>query len=63
MPQEAFGGFRRLVHFHGERAPGPGAALHLWVAPGPAVVLGLAIGWMDLLFNMILVNGVARLSR
>jgi 3-methyladenine DNA glycosylase/8-oxoguanine DNA glycosylase len=36
--QEAFGGFRRLVHFHGERAPGPGAALHLWVAPGPAVV-------------------------
>jgi len=28
-----------------------------------AVVLGLAIGWMDLLFNMILVNGVARLSR
>lgn len=36
--QEAFGGFRRLVHFHGERAPGPGAALHLWVAPGPDVV-------------------------
>ena len=28
-----------------------------------AVALGLAIGWMDLLFNMILVNGVARLSR
>ena len=36
--QEAFGGFRRLVHFHGERAPGPGAALHLWVAPGPQTV-------------------------
>jgi len=28
-----------------------------------AVVLGLAIGWMDLLFNLILVNGVARLTR
>lgn len=36
--QEAFGGFRRLVHFHGERAPGPGAALRLWVAPGPETV-------------------------
>ena len=36
--QEAFGGFRRLVHFHGERAPGPGAALRLWVPPGPDVV-------------------------
>ncbi|MFZ1410251.1 MAG: DNA-3-methyladenine glycosylase 2 family protein [Micropruina sp.] len=31
--QEAFGGFRRLVHRHGERAPGPGEALHLWVQP------------------------------
>jgi len=28
-----------------------------------AVVLGLAIGWMDLLFNWILVHGVARLGR
>jgi preprotein translocase subunit SecE len=28
-----------------------------------AVVLGLAIGWMDLLFNWILVSGVARLGR
>lgn len=36
--QEAFGGFRRLVHFHGERAPGPGAGLHLWVPPSPEVV-------------------------
>ena len=36
--QEAFGGFRRLVHFHGERAPGPGAALQLWVPPGPLTV-------------------------
>ncbi|MFT3859722.1 DNA-3-methyladenine glycosylase family protein [Micropruina sp.] len=36
--QEAFAGFRRLVHFHGERAPGPGVALHLWVPPGPEVV-------------------------
>ena len=36
--QEAFGGFRRLVHFHGERAPGPVQTLHLWVPPGPEIV-------------------------
>ena len=36
--QEAFGGFRRLVQRHGEPAPGPGAALRLWVPPGPATV-------------------------
>jgi len=36
--QEAFAGYRRLVHFHGERAPGPGATLHLWVPPGPETV-------------------------
>ena len=40
--QEAFGGFRRLVHFHGERAPGPGPDLYLWVAPGPEVVRMIA---------------------
>ncbi len=28
-----------------------------------SVVLGLLIGWMDLLFNLILVDGVAALSR
>jgi 3-methyladenine DNA glycosylase/8-oxoguanine DNA glycosylase len=33
--QEAFAGFRRLVHRHGERAPGPGGELRLWVQPGP----------------------------
>jgi 3-methyladenine DNA glycosylase/8-oxoguanine DNA glycosylase len=31
--QEAFAGFRRLVHRYGERAPGPGAELRLWVQP------------------------------
>jgi len=31
--QEAFGGFRRLVHRYGERAPGPGRELRLWVQP------------------------------
>lgn len=36
--QEAFGGFRRLVHFFGERAPGPGADMRLWVPPGPEAV-------------------------
>jgi 3-methyladenine DNA glycosylase/8-oxoguanine DNA glycosylase len=33
--QEAFAGFRMLVHRHGERAPGPGADLGLWVQPTP----------------------------
>jgi len=33
--QEAFAGFRRLVHRFGERAPGPGAGLKLWVQPAP----------------------------
>ena len=28
-----------------------------------SVVLGVAIGWMDLLFNLILVDGVAALTR
>ena len=31
--QEAFAGFRMLVHRYGERAPGPGAELRLWVQP------------------------------
>lgn len=33
--QEAFAGFRRLVHRFGERAPGPGADRRLWVQPSP----------------------------
>jgi 3-methyladenine DNA glycosylase/8-oxoguanine DNA glycosylase len=33
--QEAFAGFRRLVHRYGERAPGPGRELRLWIQPGP----------------------------
>jgi 3-methyladenine DNA glycosylase/8-oxoguanine DNA glycosylase len=31
--QEAFGGYRSLVHRFGSRAPGPGEARRLWVAP------------------------------
>ena len=31
--QEAFAGFRMLVHRFGERAPGPGERLRLWVQP------------------------------
>jgi len=31
--QEAFAGFRRLVHRYGERAPGPGADVGLWIQP------------------------------
>jgi 3-methyladenine DNA glycosylase/8-oxoguanine DNA glycosylase len=34
--QEAFGGYRSLVHRFGSRAPGPGEARRLWVAPIPA---------------------------
>lgn len=36
--QEAFAGFRRLVHRFGERAPGPGAQLRLWVQPDAATI-------------------------
>jgi len=36
--QEAFAGFRRLVHRYGERAPGPGGALRLWVQPAAETV-------------------------
>ena len=33
--QEAFAGFRRLVHRFGERAPGPGTERGVWVQPCP----------------------------
>jgi len=33
--QEAFAGFRMLVHRFGERAPGPGEQRRLWVQPSP----------------------------
>jgi 3-methyladenine DNA glycosylase/8-oxoguanine DNA glycosylase len=33
--QEAFAGFRMLVHRFGERAPGPGRDQRLWVQPTP----------------------------
>ncbi len=36
--QEAFAGFRRLVHRYGERAPGPGRDLRLWVQPSAETV-------------------------
>jgi 3-methyladenine DNA glycosylase/8-oxoguanine DNA glycosylase len=36
--QEAFAGFRMLVHRFGERAPGPGADRRVWVQPDAATV-------------------------
>lgn len=36
--QEAFAGFRMLVHRYGERAPGPGVERRLWVPPAPATI-------------------------
>lgn len=36
--QEAFAGFRMLVHRFGERAPGPGVELRLWLQPDPATL-------------------------
>ncbi|MGY2703739.1 DNA-3-methyladenine glycosylase family protein [Nocardioides sp. HB32] len=36
--QEAFAGFRMLVHRYGERAPGPGRELKLWVQPDAATI-------------------------
>ncbi len=40
--QEAFAGFRMLVHRFGERAPGPGADLGLWVQPTPEAIRAIA---------------------
>ncbi|WP_435741376.1 DNA-3-methyladenine glycosylase family protein [Nocardioides sp. SYSU DS0663] len=39
--QEAFAGYRMLVRRYGERAPGPGADLDLWVQPTPAALRGM----------------------
>ncbi|HET7430963.1 MAG TPA: DNA-3-methyladenine glycosylase 2 family protein [Nocardioides sp.] len=36
--QEAFAGFRRLVHRYGERAPGPGLERGVWVQPDAETV-------------------------
>jgi 3-methyladenine DNA glycosylase/8-oxoguanine DNA glycosylase len=36
--QEAFAGFRMLVHRYGELAPGPGRERKLWVQPSPEVL-------------------------
>ena len=40
--QEAFAGFRRLVHRYGERAPGPGVELELWLQPSPETLRTIA---------------------
>jgi 3-methyladenine DNA glycosylase/8-oxoguanine DNA glycosylase len=42
--QEAFAGFRMLVHRFGERAPGPGAERGVWVQPS-AATLRLVPSW------------------
>jgi 3-methyladenine DNA glycosylase/8-oxoguanine DNA glycosylase len=42
--QEAFAGFRRLVHRFGDRAPGPGAERGLWVQPA-AETLRMIPSW------------------
>jgi 3-methyladenine DNA glycosylase/8-oxoguanine DNA glycosylase len=42
--QEAFAGFRTLVHRFGERAPGPGAERGVWVQPS-AETLRLVPSW------------------
>ena len=39
--QEAFSGWRRVVRRFGEPAPGPGAALGLWVAPDAAALAAI----------------------
>jgi 3-methyladenine DNA glycosylase/8-oxoguanine DNA glycosylase len=49
--QEAFAGFRALVHRHGEQAPGPGAELRLWVQPG-ASTIRLIPSWEWLLMHI-----------
>ena len=39
--QEAFAGFRLLVHRFGEQAPGPGAEQRLWVQPDAPTLRGI----------------------
>lgn len=39
--QEAFAGYRMLVHRYGERAPGPGADLKLWLQPSAETIRGI----------------------
>ncbi|WP_432478546.1 DNA-3-methyladenine glycosylase family protein [Nocardioides sp. GXQ0305] len=39
--QEAFAGFRNLVHRWGNRAPGPGHDLGVWVQPDPQTLRGI----------------------
>ncbi len=47
--QEAFAGFRMLVHRFGERAPGPGRDHRLWVQPSPEVLRSIASWeWLQL---------------
>lgn len=47
--QEAFAGYRSLVHRYGERAPGPGAELKLWVPPDAATVRMIpSWAWLEL---------------
>jgi 3-methyladenine DNA glycosylase/8-oxoguanine DNA glycosylase len=42
--KEAFAGFRSLVHFHGERAPGAGREQKVWLQP-TADVLRMVPSW------------------
>ena len=47
--QEAFAGYRSLVHRYGERAPGPGEELKLWVPPDAATVRMIpSWAWLEL---------------
>ncbi|MFD1719553.1 DNA-3-methyladenine glycosylase family protein [Georgenia deserti] len=46
---EAFAGYRRLVRGHGDRAPGPGGDLGLWVPPAPETVARIpSYAWLRL---------------
>lgn len=47
--QEAFAGYRALVHRYGDRAPGPGEAMRLWVPPAAATVRMIpSWAWLEL---------------
>ncbi|MFH5823677.1 DNA-3-methyladenine glycosylase family protein [Georgenia sp. AZ-5] len=62
--QEAFAGFRHLVHRFGERAPGPGADLRLWVQPAPADLARIPSGeWLRLPVSPARSGTVARAAR
>jgi 3-methyladenine DNA glycosylase/8-oxoguanine DNA glycosylase len=62
--QEAFAGFRRLVHRYGERAPGPGVERKVWVQPGAETLRQIpSWEWLRLHIDPARSRTIVRVSR